>query len=70
MLPTKWAHFGVPQKRVQVTVPTLTGCHPDKQTYLGVILPRGEGSHHLDPDVGGEGLLPFVLAGKEGWRWL
>ena len=46
------------------------GCHPEMQTWPGGLLPGGEGSHHLDPDVGGEGLLPLVLAGKEGGRWL
>lgn len=63
----KMGSFGGAQKRgCRLRCQPLMGCHPHMQTELGVILPRGVGSHHLDPDVGGEGLLPFVLAGKEG----
>jgi len=47
-----------------------TDCHPEMQTWPGGGLPGGKGSHHLDPDVGGEGLLPLILARKEVGRWL
>lgn len=63
----KTGSFGSAQKRgCRLQCQPPMGCHPDMQTHLGVILPTGEGSHHLDPHVGGEGLLPFILAGKEG----
>lgn len=66
----KMGSFGGARKRgCRLPCQSLMGCHPDMEIQLGVILPRGMGSHHLDPDVGGEGLLSFILAGKEGGRW-
>lgn len=42
------------------------GCHPEMQTWPREVLPGGEASYHLNPDIGSEGLLPLILARKEG----